>query len=72
MILLLIGKDPLLPFNFSEKIKNKLVEAMRYTAVVCLLTGGLGYAGFKTAIMMMWKPKGDSRITDLQNTFFLV
>lgn len=65
-------RTPFQKSGFQKKIQNELINSIKQTLVVSLLTGDLRYKGLLSFIINFWKHVGSYHIMDLENRFFAV
>ncbi|KAL4319850.1 hypothetical protein GQ457_18G018210 [Hibiscus cannabinus] len=58
--------------NFSERVHSSIDKKLENSVIVRLLGKSIGYRALLNRIEALWKPKGEIKLIDLDNDYYLV
>ena len=69
----MVGEENGMPtIMFSNRVRKILAHSMETAIIVKLLGKTIGYKALQSKILLLWKPKEDFKIVDLENGYFLI
>ncbi|KAL4340929.1 hypothetical protein GQ457_08G016820 [Hibiscus cannabinus] len=69
----LVDNDGLMPkISFSKKVHCSIDQKLTNSVVIRLLGRTIGYRTLLNIIELLWKPRGEIRLIDLDNDYYLV